>query len=346
MIDEVFMKRALALARRGKGGARPNPLVGCVLVKDGKVVGEGYHARFGGPHAEPGALAKAGAKARGATAYVTLEPCCAHPGKKTPPCAPALIKAGVARVVVAVRDPNPGVSGGGLRLLKKAGIQAEVGLLAEEAERLNHGFFARMRRGRPYVILKTALSLDGRPYAEGGASKWITGPEARRFTHKLRAESDAVLVGIGTVLADDPELTSHGTGHNPLRVILDTQLRVPAGAKVLDGRARTVVFTASPRALPNAETVRIRHSRGRLPLKLVLSELSRRGIGRLLLEGGPTIHSAFLREGLVDEARVFVAPKLLGGTRDPNAAPAVDRVRVTSVGSDYLFSGRVLCSPA
>lgn len=344
--DELYMRRALALARKGARGAPPNPLVGCVLVKDGKVVGEGFHAFFGGPHAEPLALKKAGAKARGATAYVTLEPCCAHPGKKTPPCAPALIAAGVERVVAAVRDPNPGVSGGGLKELRKAGIECEVGVLEEEAERLNESFFARMRRGRPWVILKTALSLDGRAYAEGGASRWITGPAARGEVHKLRAGVDAVLVGIGTALADDPALTAHGAGRNPLRVLLDTQLRLPPTAKLLDGKAPTLIFTASPRELEGAECVRIRHSHGRLPLKLVLAELARRGVGRLLVEGGPTVHASFLREGLVDEAQVFIAPKLISGTRDPNKGPVVASARLRRLGPDLLVSGRLECSPA
>lgn len=344
--DLKFMRRALALARRGKRGAPPNPLVGCVLVKNGKVVGEGWHAKFGSAHAEPQALKKAGAKARGATAYVTLEPCCAHPGKKTPPCAPALIAAGVSRVVAAVRDPNPGVSGGGLKLLRGAGVECEVGLLEGEAERLNEGFFARMRRGRPWVILKAALSLDGKAHCEGGASRWITGPSARKLVHGMRASCDAVLVGIGTALADDPALTAHGSGRNPLRVLLDTQLRLPPKAKLLDGSAPTLIFTASPRELRGAECVRLRHSHGRLPLKLVLAELARRGVGRLLVEGGPTVHAAFLRDGLVDEARVFIAPKLLGGTRDPNAGPAIEKARLRRVGGDLLVSGRLRCSPA
>jgi diaminohydroxyphosphoribosylaminopyrimidine deaminase/5-amino-6-(5-phosphoribosylamino)uracil reductase len=251
----------------------------------------------------------------------------------------------VARVVAAVRDPNPGVSGGGLKELRRAGIECEVGLLEAEAERLNEGFFARMRRGRPWVILKTALSLDGKAHCEGGASRWITGPVARALVHDMRASCDAVLVGIGTALADDPALTAHGAGKNPLRVLLDTQLRLPSKAKLLDGSAPTVIFTASPRQLKGAECVRIRHSHGRLPLKMVLEELSRRGIGRLLVEGGPTVHAAFLREGLVDEAQVFIAPKLISGTRDPNAGPRVESAKLRRVGEDLLVSGRLRCSP-
>lgn len=338
------MTLALRLAQRGRKAAFPNPMVGCLLVKDGKIVGQGFHAEFGGPHAEVVALAAAGSQARGSTAYVTLEPCCAHPGKKTPPCAPALVNAGVSRVVAAGHDPNPGVSGGGFKVLRQAGLRAKVGVLAAQAERMNAGFFTRMRRGRPRVVLKTALSLDGRSCAEGGRSRWITGPASRGLTHKLRAGCDAILVGVGTVLADDPSLTSHGAGKDPLRVVLDTRLRLPARARILRGPAKTVIFTASSKKLRGAEVVRVKPVGGRLPLKLILAELARRGVERLLVEGGPTIHASFLREGFVDEAQVFIAPKLLSGTKDPNSAPRLAPLRVQRSGADYLFSGKVIFS--
>lgn len=339
--DERFMRRALALAARGGREVSPNPMVGCVLVKAGRVVGEGWHRRFGGPHAEAEALARAGKRANGATAYVSLEPCAAHPGKKTPPCAPALAEAGVARVVFALRDPHPGTAGRGAALLRRSGARVEAGLCAARAEALNAGFFSRMRRGRPVVLLKTALSLDGRAAAEGGRSKWITGDAARRRARALRASCDAVLVGVGTVLADDPALTARGAGRDPLRVVLDTRLRTPRRAKVLDGSAPALVFTARTGRLPGAEVVRVpRRGRG-LDLRAVLRELSRRGVGRVLVEGGPTVHAAFLAEGLVDEAAVFLSPKLLSGARDPNRCPAVRDAKLRKLGSDFLIYGQV-----
>lgn len=336
-----FMRRALALAKRGQDRVWPNPKVGCVLVKDGRVVGEGWHQFYGGPHAEASALRRAGKKARGSTAYVTLEPCCAHPGKITPPCAPALIAAGVSRVAAAARDPNPGVSGRGLGMLRRAGVRTSAGLCAREARTLNKEFFLRMRRGRPYVILKAALSLDGKAYASGGKSRWITGPAARRSARRMRAEADAVLVGIGTVLADDPALTSHGLGKNPVRVVLDSRLRTPRRARILDGKAPTWIFTASPRKLPGAETIRLKAEKGRIPLREVLAVLARRAVKTLLVEGGPGVHASFLAEGLVDEARVFVSPKLLSGASDPDQAPRLKKARLKKVGPDFLFYGKV-----
>lgn len=334
------MRRALALARLGKK-TFPNPRVGCVLVKDGRIISEGWHAVYGGPHAEAVALKKAGLAARGATAYVTLEPCCAHPGKKTPPCADSLIKAGVVEVVAALRDPNPGVAGKGLSLLRRAGLKTRVGLCAAGAAALNADFLARMKQNKPYVILKTALSLDGKASAVGGKSRWVTGSAARGMGHKLRTQIDAILVGIGTVLADDPSLTSHGAGRNPVRVVLDTRGRVPSRARVLDGKAPTWIFTASTKSFHGAQSIRVPAKNGKLDLKRVLRELGRRGICRLLVEGGPTVHAAFLAEHAVDEALVFIAPKFLSGTRDPNAAPRLRRLKTRKVGPDILFYGKV-----
>lgn len=335
------MRRALALARRGGRAVFPNPKVGCVLVKDRRAIAEGWHKKFGGPHAEAAALKKAGRAARGATAYVNLEPCCAHPGKKTPPCAPALVKAGVSRVVAAMKDPNPAVAGNGLALLERAGVSTRVGLCAREAVAANADFFRRMQAPRPYVILKTALSLDGLARTASGKSKWITSPAARRAGRKLRSECDAILVGVGTVLADDPSLTALGGRRNPLRAVLDARGRTPRGANVLDGAAPTIIFTASGTTFSGAETVRVPARSGRLDLTAVLRVLSRRGVKRLLVEGGPTVHAAFLAAGLVDEARVFLSPKLLAGAADPNRAPRLSAPRVRKIGPDFLFYGRV-----
>ena len=323
--DTRFLNRALMLAGRAAPRATsPNPRVACVLVKSGRVVGEGAHARFGGPHAEAIALGKSGPRATGATAYVTLEPCAPFAGKKTPSCAQALAAAGIKRVIFPSFDPNPRVAGRGAALLRRAGVLVERrAALAAEAEALNRGFFSRMRRGRPWVILKTALSLDGKAAAASGRSRWITGPEARAAVHALRAECDAVLVGAGTILADDPALTAHGAGRNPLRVVLAGRRRLPKRARVFNGSTPTRVYRIKRPA----------------DLRTALRDLARKGVGTLLVEGGPTVHAAFLRAGLVDEARVFLAPKLLSGADDPNAAPKMKTPSLTRMGGDWLIQG-------
>ena len=343
--DRRFMRRALSLAKRGGVAVNPNPKVGCVLVKNNRIIAQGWHEIHGGPHAEANALEHAGDKARGSAAYITLEPCCDHPGKKTPPCAAALIRAGISKAFIALRDPNPGVSGKGIKLLKKFGIKTSVGLCAKEAEVLNKSFLTRMRRARPHIILKSALSLDGKAYAVGGLSRWITGPGARKIAHELRAQADAVLVGAGTVLKDNPSLTSHGAGKNPVRVILDTSLRTPRRSQILDGKAPTWIFTASKKNLPGAQIIRVPKENGKLSLSAILKELALRGIDRLLVEGGPTVHASFLAQGHVDEARIFIAPKLILGTSDPNRAPRLVKARLKKVGLDFLFYGKVQCSP-
>jgi diaminohydroxyphosphoribosylaminopyrimidine deaminase/5-amino-6-(5-phosphoribosylamino)uracil reductase len=339
--DERFMRRALALAGRGGRETWPNPRVGCVLVKNGRVVAEGWHRKAGGPHAEAIALKKAGAKAKGATAYVTLEPCRFHPGKKTPPCADALKAAGIKRLVAAMRDPNPKMSGRGFDLLRRARVRVDAGLLSEQSEALNGPFVAKMRHGRPWVILKSALSLDGKAFARGGASRWVTGPESRQAVHDLRARVDAILVGIGTVLADDPALTSHGAGPDPLPVVLDCRLRLPRRSRLLRGPREPIIFTLRGGELPGAEVLKVSGRGGRIDLHAALSVLCKRGIGTLLLEGGPTVHASFLEAGLVDEVLAFIAPKFLGGTDDPNAAPSLDAPRLSRMGPDFLFSGRL-----
>ncbi len=323
--DLRSLKRALALAARVMPRATsPNPRVGCVLVKNGRIIGDGAHARFGGPHAEAVALGKAGARAKGATAYVTLEPCAPFPGKKTPSCAQALAAAGIKRLIFPSLDPNAAVAGRGAALLRRAGVRVERRAeLAAEAEALNRGFFSRMRRGRPWVILKTALSLDGKAAAASGRSRWITGPEARAAAHAMRAECDAILVGTGTVLADDPALTAHGAGRDPLRVVLAGRRRLPARARVFDAAAPTRVYRIQRPA----------------DLRAALRDLARNGVGTLLVEGGPTVHAAFLRAGLVDEVRVFLAPKLLSGADDPNRAPRLKEPRMTRAGGDWLVQG-------
>lgn len=312
------MARALRLAERGLYTTTPNPRVGCVLAKDGRVVGEGWHARAGEPHAEVHALRAAGGHARGATAYVTLEPCSHH--GRTPPCANALIDAGVARVVAAMRDPNPQVSGQGIELLTLAGIRAEVGLMEAEARELNVGFIARMTRGRPWVRLKTASSLDGKTALLNGASKWITGPAARADVHRLRARACAVLTGVGTVLADDPRMNVREveTPRQPLRVVLDSGLRTPPGAAILQGGdAWLACVQADParqEALraAGASLLEIPGVAGRADLAALMRALGRRGINEVHVEAGATLNGALLQAGLVDEWVAYLAPLVLG----------------------------------
>ncbi|GAA0359099.1 bifunctional diaminohydroxyphosphoribosylaminopyrimidine deaminase/5-amino-6-(5-phosphoribosylamino)uracil reductase RibD [Microbispora corallina] len=314
--DIQHMRRAVALAARGQGGTSPNPVVGCVVLDaSGEVAGEGFHAYAGGPHAEVVALREAGERARGGTAYVTLEPC-NHTGR-TGPCAGALLEAGVARVVVAVADPNP-VAAGGAETLASRGVRVEAGLLAEEAERVNAAWLTFARSRRPYVTWKFAATLDGRSAARDGTSQWITSPEARAEVHRLRAESDAVLVGVGTVLADDPSLTARVPeplrARPVLRVVADPGARTPASARVLDDAAPTLVAVADDAVVPPhlAGAVRLPRADGGIHLRALMAELHGRQIVSVLLEGGPTLAGSFLREGLVDRVVGYLAPALLG----------------------------------
>ncbi|MGE0383876.1 MAG: bifunctional diaminohydroxyphosphoribosylaminopyrimidine deaminase/5-amino-6-(5-phosphoribosylamino)uracil reductase RibD [Gammaproteobacteria bacterium] len=326
------MARALALARRGLYSTRPNPAVGCVLVRDGVIVGEGWHRRAGEPHAEIHALAQAGAAARGATCYVTLEPCCHH--GRTPPCADALITAGVARVVAAMRDPNPRVDGGGLARLADAGIAVEHGLLAQAAAELNRGFVHRMVHGRPWVQAKMGASLDGRTALPSGESRWITSVEARRDVQRLRARAGVILTGIGTVLADDPELTVReppvGFELAPtLRAVLDSRLRIPPASRVLAGGG-TLVYTAvrddAARTAVEARAATVVQIEGgpRPDLGRVLADLAARGVNEVLIEAGPTLCGAALQAGFVDELVLYLAPRLLGAGRGVAVLDGVD----------------------
>ncbi|MCE2950301.1 MAG: bifunctional diaminohydroxyphosphoribosylaminopyrimidine deaminase/5-amino-6-(5-phosphoribosylamino)uracil reductase RibD [Betaproteobacteria bacterium] len=316
--DDAWMARALALAGRGLFTTTPNPRVGCVLVRDGRVLGEGFHAVAGGLHAEAAALAAAGNDAAGATAYVTLEPC-SHFGR-TPPCADALVAAGVARVVAAMEDPNPKVAGRGFARLRAAGIEVSIGLRAAEALDLNIGFVSRMTRGRPWLRLKVAASLDGRTALSNRISQWITGEAARADGHHWRARSCAVLTGIGTVREDDPRLTVRAleTPRQPLPVVVDSRLQLEPGAKLLDA-GRALVFAAvddpaARRALEarGAEVVLVPNASGKVDLPAMLQELGRRGINDVLVETGTRLNGSLLREGCVDELLAYVAPSVLG----------------------------------
>jgi diaminohydroxyphosphoribosylaminopyrimidine deaminase/5-amino-6-(5-phosphoribosylamino)uracil reductase len=331
--DAAQMRAALRLAARGLGNTWPNPAVGCVLVKEGRVIARGWTQPGGRPHAEAVALERAGEAAAGATAYVTLEPCSHH--GRTPPCCDALIRAGVARVVVAMRDPDPRVDGRGLARLAAAGIAVEEGLLGEEAARLNAGFLKRILEGRPLVTLKLAATLDGRIATATGESRWITGEAARRAVHALRARHDAVLVGSGTVLADDPELTVRLPGLDPvplLRVVADARLRTPPGARLVATARQhpTWLLTGTghrPAALApyiraGVEVVTIRRAPGGglLP-RAMLAALAQRGVTRLLVEGGAGLAAAMLRAGLVDRLVWFHAPGVMGAEGLPGVGP-------------------------
>ncbi len=333
--DLRHMARALKLARRGLYTTDPNPRVGCVLVKNGVVVGEGFHARAGGPHAEVNALEAAGKSARGATAYVSLEPCC-HSGR-TGACTEHLIAAGVATVVAAMRDPNPEVSGKGLAALQSAGITVRQGLLESEAAVLNRGFISRMIRRRPHVRLKLAISLDGRTALASGESRWITGPEARRDVQRLRARSSAILTGIGTVLADDPSLNVRENFYpllaadvseirQPLRVIADSKLRTPPQAKILSPPGAVLIATldsSQPAAdalrSAGAEVLALSGRDEKLDLAALLTQLADRGINELHAECGATLAGALLSHKLVDELVLYLAPALLGSDARPMA---------------------------
>lgn len=320
--DFAWMARALQLARRGLYSAHPNPRVGCVIVAGERVVGEGWHERTGGPHAEVLALRAAGELARGATAYVTLEPCCHH--GRTPPCTGALIAAGVRRVAYAAGDPNPRVAGGGAQHLMAAGIEVSGGVLEQEARELNIGFFSRMQRRRPWVRLKIAASLDGRTALAGGESRWITGEAARADVQCWRARSSAILTGIGTVLADDPALTVRrpdlGVVSTPDRIVLDSTLRTPPGARLLGEPGRTRIFCSRPdpaqrQALEDAGAVVEvlgGHHNGRVDPAALLLRLAELEVNELLVEAGPAVNGALLDAGVVDEVVCYLAPHVLG----------------------------------
>ena len=360
-LDRRFMLRALTLAKRGQGYVEPNPMVGCVLVRGRRIVGEGYHRRFGGPHAEVDALSRARAGARGATAYVTLEPC-GHFGK-TPPCTRSLIDGGIRRVVAPAEDPGPWVAGRGFRQLRSAGIRVDVGLCQPEAELLNRPYFKMLRTGMPYVITKWAQSLDGKIATRRGDSQWISGDGARRLVHRLRARMDAVIVGIGTVLADDPRLTARDTRVRRVaaRLVLDTHLRTPPTASLFTAPFRGPVEIVTIRSrvqrhalrarrliAAGADITTVRPAGSRPSLPALLRLLGRRGYSNVLVEGGEALTSALLDANLVDEVLAFVSPRLIGGRDAVHAfaglgsttlstAPTWPNVEVRRVGSDWLF---------
>ncbi len=360
-MDEYYMQQALTIAQYAQGRTSPNPMVGAVIVKDGRIVGQGWHRQAGTPHAEIHALAQAGDLAKGATVYVTLEPCSHH--GRTGPCADALIKAGVSKVVAAMTDPNPLVAGNGLNRLRAAGIEVVDGVLAAEAARLNEVFIKWIITGMPWGVLKTAMSLDGKIAAYTGHSQWITGAAARAYGHKLRDMYDGILVGIGTVLADNPELTARlpAAGRNPVRIIVDSMARTPLQAKVVtDRQAQTII--AVGREAP-ADRVAALSSKGievltldqtptGINLRQLFKILGERRITSILVEGGATINAAALTANLIDKVHCFIAPKIIGGRTAPSPVggtglPAVDQaimledLKTESLGADILITGYI-----
>jgi diaminohydroxyphosphoribosylaminopyrimidine deaminase/5-amino-6-(5-phosphoribosylamino)uracil reductase len=356
--DIKFMKRALTLARKGIGKTSPNPSVGCVIVKNGAVIGEGWHRKAGSPHAEVHALNMAADAAGGADVYVTLEPCC-HTGA-TPPCTEALIKAGVRRVVAGMRDPDPRVSGGGLAALNQAGIETGCGVLESDCRTINLPFIKLSTTGLPYVTYKCAMTLDGKIASITGESRWISCEESRKYVHRMRSHNDAIMVGVDTILADNPQLTvRHVKGRSPLRIIVDSSLRTPTSVEILSGLlARNTIIACTEedvgihqRYLRNGATVLVCNAlEGRVDLRDLLEKLGRRGVQSILLEGGSRLAGDALARGLIDECVFFYAPKVIGsdgfspftitGITDMSHSLAFTDLRVRRIGADLVVNAR------
>lgn len=359
MDNRIFMKEALRLAAKGRGRTSPNPMVGAVIIRGGKIIAGDYHRRSGTPHAEILALRNAGKLTKDATLFINLEPCC-HTDKKTPPCTNAIIESGLRKVIVAMTDPNPKVSGKGIKALKNAGIEVETGMMEPEAKRLNETFAKFITKREPFVILKAAQSLDGKIATASGESKWITGDKARQYVHRLRNEVDALIVGIGTVIADDPSLDCRiKCGRNPFRVIVDSALRIPLNAKVLRHEDNKTIIAATEKA--NSEKISsvtkmghkvltVKSKEGKVDLKSLMKELGRLEITSVMIEGGSSLNASALSSGIVDKVIFFCAPKIIGGVdaipsigglspASLNKIIKVKDLRVKRVGDDFMFEG-------
>ena len=359
-----YMTAAIRLARKGRGMVSPNPQVGAVIVQGNKIVGSGYHHFYGGPHAEVYALKKARERARGADLYINLEPCCHH--GKTPPCTDALIKSGIRRVFIGISDPNPLVSGRGIRKLRKAGIEVETGILQKECRLLNEAFIKYITRKIPFAVLKLAATLDGKIATATGDSRWISGDDARRLVHRLRSEADAVLVGSGTVLADDPQLTArHYSGahrKNPVRIIVDSRLRTPLSSQVLRTAHEIKTIIATTQQAPKSKIAKIKQCgaevlvvpsrNNRVDLKRLMRHLAAQGIAYVLIEGGSELSAAALHDGIVDKVLFFYAPKIIGGAHArsmvggkgvPRISDAISLtdVHYKKIGKDILVEGYI-----
>ncbi len=358
------MAMALRLAVKGMGMTSPNPMVGAVLVKGGKVIAQGFHERAGSPHAEALALERAGKKAEGASLFVSLEPCC-HLNKRTPPCTGAVIRSGVKEVITAMLDPNPAVCGKGIEQIKKAGIDVRTGVLEDKARRLNEAYVKYITTGMPFVTLKAAMTLDGKIATSSGESKWITGPEARKLVHRMRSGADAILTAVGTVMADDPELTARIEGgknkkskenknKNPVRVVIDPELRSPFGSRIFRTPPRTIVVTrkALPPELASAGVEALNYD-GRLSFKWVLKRLGAMGMTSVMIEGGASLNAHAFEEGIIDKAVFFYAPKIIGGVKSLPAigghgvlkladAWRLGNLSIKRAGEDFFVTGYVL----
>lgn len=360
MEDREYMRRALALAEKGVGWTSPNPMVGAVIVKDGRVIGEGYHEKYGQPHAEPNALAACTEDPRGAVMYVTLEPCC-HYGKQ-PPCVDAILEAGIRRVVIGSADPNPLVCGKGVGILKSKGVSVTEGVLREECDRLNQVFFHYIQTGYPFVTMKYAMTMDGKIAAYTGASKWVTGEEARAHVQSQRHRFRSIMVGVGTVLADDPLLTCRMEGgRNPVRIVCDSHLRTPLASQLVEtaDQVQTIIATCCPDREKQAAYQKagcqvwlIREKDGRVDLKELMKKLGQEKIDSVLLEGGGTLNWAALESGTVQKLQAYIAPKLFGGQTaktpvegqgfpTPSQAVLLKNSTVTRLGEDFLIESEV-----
>jgi diaminohydroxyphosphoribosylaminopyrimidine deaminase/5-amino-6-(5-phosphoribosylamino)uracil reductase len=361
MTDEFFIRRTLTLAARARGMTSPNPMVGALLVKNGRILSEGYHKKAGTPHAEAIAIDRAGERAAGATLYVSLEPCC-HKDKRTPPCTKKILSAGIEKVVVSMKDPNPKVSGKGIEELRSAGIEVVSGIYEEEARRLNEYYIKHVTTGTPFVVMKIAMTLDGKIATPGGESKWITGEKARKAVHRLRAGVDAIMTAIGTVKADNPRLTCRiRGGKNPVRVIIDPGLEIQPDANVLCVPPETLIVTRSGQSKARSQKesaledkgIRIVHFDGeKVALPRLMKELGETGIASLLIEGGSSLNSYCVESGIVDKVMFFIAPKIIGGKdsysaiggkafRSLQEAHRVRHVTTRKIGEDILVEGYI-----
>ena len=361
-IDQKYMHMALQLAEKARGRTSPNPMVGAVVVKNDRVISRGYHRKAGEPHAEAIALKQAGKAAKGATLYVTLEPC-SHTNKRTPPCTPLVLQSGVKRVVVAMIDPNPHVSGGGIKTLRKAGVEVVTGVLEKEARKLNEAFIKYITTGVPFVTLKIAQTLDGKIATAAGESKWITGEKAREEGHRLRDANDAILVGINTVLKDNPSLTTRiPRGRDPIRIVVDTKLRTPLKAKIITQKSSAKTYIATLDTMPKDKLVKLldagaeillaKGSKGHVDLKNLMKMLGGFGVTSVLIEGGSEVHASALKSGIVDKVEMFIAPVLMtgkdslcsiGGVSPTRLSQAVELHDMTTrmVGEDLMIEGYI-----
>ncbi len=344
-----YMLAAIQLGKKGLGKTSPNPAVGCVIAKHKKIVGAGFHKRFGAAHAEIGALNKAGSKARGASLYVNLEPCI-HFGK-TPPCVDAIIKSGIKKVFVGMHDPNPVNNGKGIKILRSAGIKVKVGVCNKWAKDLNAPFIKYITKNFPYVTLKMAQSLDGKIAARLGDSKWITCKDSRRLVHQIRQQVDAVMVGVGTVVKDNPLLTARSKDRQPVKIIVDSKLRTPLNSRIFSKKSPAKTIIAATNSAPkkrikkllkkNVEILPVRGKNGRVDLKALMKLLANKGLINILVEGGAELAASLLNEGLVDRVLFFVAPKIIGNKNKISQALAVKGLTVKKIASDFLFEGEL-----